>query len=60
LFYKSGLLNKLFKKNKENMTVRRGRSRKQLLDDFEEKRGYEKFKEKVLDRTLWITRYGRG
>ena len=44
----------------EKMTVRRGRRRKQLLDDLELKRGYGKFKEEVLDRTLWITRLGRG
>jgi hypothetical protein len=42
------------------VTVRRGRRGKQLLDDLEEIRGYGKFKEKVLDRTLWITSFGRG
>jgi hypothetical protein len=38
----------------------RGRRRKQLLDDLKEKRRYRKFKEEVLDRTLWRTRFGRG
>jgi hypothetical protein len=42
------------------MTGRRGRRRKQLLDDFEEKRRYWKLKEVALDRTLWRTCFGRG
>jgi hypothetical protein len=39
---------------------RRGRRRKQLLDDFKEKRGYWKLTVEALDRTLWIIRFGRG
>jgi hypothetical protein len=39
---------------------RRGRRRKQLLDDLKEKRGYWKLKEETLDRTLWRTRCERG
>jgi hypothetical protein len=35
------------------MTGRRGRRRKQLLDDLKEKRRYCKLKEEALDRTLW-------
>jgi hypothetical protein len=31
---------------------RRGRRRKHLFDDLEEKRGYWKLKEETLDRTL--------
>jgi hypothetical protein len=42
------------------MTGRRGRRRKQLLDDLREKRIYWKLKEEALDRTLWKTRFGRG
>jgi hypothetical protein len=42
------------------MTGRRGKRRKQLLDDLKEKRGYWKLKEEALDRTLWRTRFGRG
>jgi hypothetical protein len=38
------------------ITGRRGRRRKQLLDDLKEKRRYWK----ALDRTLWGTRFGRG
>jgi hypothetical protein len=42
------------------MTGRRGRRRKQLLDDLKEKRRYWKLKEEELDRTKWRTRFGRG
>jgi hypothetical protein len=42
------------------MTGRRGRRRKQLLDDLKEKRRYWKLKEEALDRTLWRNRFGRG
>jgi hypothetical protein len=42
------------------MTGRRGRRRKQLLDDLKEKRIYWKLKEEAIDRTLWRTRFGRG
>jgi hypothetical protein len=34
------------------MTGRRGRRRKQLLDDLKEKRRYWKFKEEAIYRTL--------
>jgi hypothetical protein len=42
------------------MTGRRGRRRKQVLDDLKEKRRYWKLKEEALDRTLRRTRFGRG
>jgi hypothetical protein len=42
------------------MTGRRGRRRKQLLDDLKEKRRYWELKEDALDRTLWRTRFWRG
>jgi len=32
----------------------------ELLDDFEEKRGYRKLKYEELDRTVWGTGFGRG
>jgi hypothetical protein len=41
------------------MLGRRGRRRKQLLDDLKEKRRYWKLKEKALYCTLWRTRFGR-
>ena len=44
----------------ENRGVgRRGRRRKQLLDDLKETRGYWKFKEEALDHTL-RTLFGRA
>jgi hypothetical protein len=42
------------------MTGRRGRRRKQLLDDLKGKRRYWNLKEETLDRTLWRTRFGSG
>jgi hypothetical protein len=42
------------------MTGRRGRRRKQLLDDLKEKRRYWKLKEEALDCTVWRTLFGRG
>ena len=42
------------------VTERRRRKRKQLLNDLKEMRGYWKLKEKVLDRTVWKTCFGRG
>jgi hypothetical protein len=42
------------------VTGRRGRRRRQLLDDLKEKRRYWKLKEEALDRIVWRTRFGRG
>jgi hypothetical protein len=42
------------------MTGRRGRRLKQLLDDLKEKRRYWTLKEEAFHRTLWRTRFGRG
>jgi hypothetical protein len=42
------------------MTGRRGRRRKQLLDDLKEERRYWKLQEEALDRTVCRTRIGRG
>jgi len=42
------------------VTGRRGRRRKQLLDDIKERRGYWKLKVEALDRTLPRTRFARG
>jgi hypothetical protein len=40
--------------------TRRGRSRKQLLDDIKETMRYWKIKEKALHRTVWRTHFGRS
>jgi hypothetical protein len=42
------------------VTERRGRRRRKLLDDLKERRGYSHLKEEALDRTLWRARFGRG
>ena len=45
---------------KIEVTGRRGRRRKQLLDHLKEKSGYWKLKEEALDLTLWKTGCVRG
>ena len=42
------------------MRGRRGRRRKQLLNDLRKRRGYWNLKEQALDRTVWRNRFGRG
>jgi len=42
------------------VTGRRGRKRRKLLDDLKEKRGYSHLKEEALDRTVWRASFGRG
>jgi hypothetical protein len=42
------------------VTGRRGRRRRKLLDDLKEWRGYSHLKEEALDRTMWRARFGRG
>jgi len=42
------------------VTERRGRRRRKLLDDLKERRGYSHLKEEALDRTMWGARFGRG
>ena len=41
------------------VTGRRGRRRRKLLDDLKERRGYCHLKEEALDRTMWRTRFLR-
>ena len=41
------------------VTGRRGRRRRQLLDDLKDRRGYSHLKEEALDRTMWRARFGR-
>jgi hypothetical protein len=42
------------------VTGRRGRRRRKLLDELMEMRGYSHLKEEVLDRTVWRARFGTG
>jgi len=42
------------------VTGRRGRRCRKLLDDLKEGTGYSHLKEEALDRTMWRARFGRG
>jgi len=42
------------------VTGKRGRIRRKLLDDLKERRGYSQLKEEAVDRTMWRARFGRG
>jgi hypothetical protein len=42
------------------VTRRRGRRRKKLLDDLKDRRGHTHSKEEALDRNMWRSRFGRG
>ena len=48
------------KKGEMEVTRRRGRRRKKLLDDLKHRRGYSHLKEESLDRTMWRNRFGGG
>jgi hypothetical protein len=43
-----------------DVTGRRGRRRRKLLDDLKERRGYSHLKEKALDRIMWRACFGKG
>ena len=47
-------------KGQIEVTRKRGRRRKNLLDDLKDRRGYCQLKEEALDRTMWRNRFGRG
>jgi hypothetical protein len=47
-------------KGRIEMTGRRGRRSRKLLDDLKERRGYSHLKEEALDRTMWRAGFGRG
>jgi hypothetical protein len=42
------------------VTGRRGRRRRKLLNDVKERRGYSHLKEDALDRNIWRAHFGRG
>jgi hypothetical protein len=42
------------------VTGRRGRRRRELLDELKERRGYSHVKEEARDRTVWRAGFGRG
>ena len=47
-------------KGEMEVTRRRGRRRRKLLDDLKDRRGYSHLKEEALDRTMWRHRFGGG
>ena len=47
-------------KGQIEVTRRRGRRRKKLLDDLKDRGGYCQLKEEAVDRTMWRNRFGRG
>jgi hypothetical protein len=47
-------------KGRIEVTRRRGRRRKKLLDDLGNRRGYSNLKEEALNRIKWRNRFGRG
>jgi hypothetical protein len=42
------------------VTRRRGRRGRKLMDDLKERRGYSNLKEEALDRTMWRAGFGGG
>jgi hypothetical protein len=42
------------------VTGRRGRRHRKLLDDLKERREYSHLKEEALDRKMWTACFGRG
>jgi len=46
-------------KGEREVTGRRGRRRRKLLNDLNERRGYSRLKEEALHRTIWRARFGR-
>ena len=47
-------------KGEMEVTRRRGRRRKKLLDDLKDRRGYSHLKEEALDRTMWRNHFVGG
>jgi hypothetical protein len=47
-------------KGRIEVTGRRGRRRRTLLDDLKERRVYSHLKEEALDRSMWRAHFGRG
>jgi hypothetical protein len=47
-------------KGEIEVTGRRVRRRRKLLNDRKGRRGYSNLKEEALDRTMWRARFGRG
>ena len=46
-------------KGQIEVTRRRGRRSKKLMDELKDRRGYCQLKEEAVDRTVWRNRFGR-
>lgn len=53
-------LSSLYDVERIEVSGRRGRRRRQLVDDLKGTWGYRELKEEALDRSLWRTGFGRG
>ena len=53
-------LQQVIKGKIKEVTGRRGRRSRKLLDDIKESRGYSHLKEEALDRAMWRAGFGRG
>jgi hypothetical protein len=47
-------------RGEKDLTGRRVRRYRKLLDDLRERRGYCHLNEEALDHTMWRARFGRG
>ena len=47
-------------KGEMEVTRRRGRRHRKLLDDLKDRRGYSHLKEEALDRSMWRNRFREG
>ena len=47
-------------KGEMEVTRRKGRRRKKILDEPKDRRGYSHLNEEGLDRTIWRNRFGGG
>ena len=62
-FHRNCLLQRVIEgkiKGWKEVTGRRGRRRRMLLDDLKERREYSHLKEEALDRPIWRVCFGRG
>jgi hypothetical protein len=50
---------RLLKERGIEVTRRRGRRRRKLLDDLKERKGYSHLKKEAPDRTTWRAGFGR-
>jgi hypothetical protein len=48
------------REGRTEVILRRGRRRKQLLDDLKEKRGYRMLREEAPDCIVWRNHFGRS